>query len=95
MKLVKFENTGCPSCDRAGLFLKGVGAYEEVQSAMPYIEADDAILAGKLKEPLMTFPTFVVFDEDGNEVDGKRMNGFDASRTAELLELIEFVRENK
>jgi thioredoxin-related protein len=96
MKLVKFENTGCPSCDRAKLFLNAVGATDEIeiQSAMPYIEADDAILAGKLVEPIMSFPTFVVFDKDGNEVVGKRMNGFDANRTGELLALVEFVKEN-
>lgn len=97
MKLVKFENTGCPSCERAKLFLSATGSDKEIEivSAMPYLEADDAILAGKLEEPIMSFPTFVVFDKDGNEVKGKRMNGFDPSRTGQLLELVEFVKENK
>jgi hypothetical protein len=98
MKLVKFENTGCPSCDRAKLFLNAVGGSDVVVSKMPYIEADDAILAGTLKEPIMSFPTFVVMvEKDGKlvEVEGKRMNGFEASRSGELLELVEFVKENQ
>jgi hypothetical protein len=93
MKLIKFENVGCPSCDRAKLFLNAVGGSEVVESKMPYHDADSAIMAGKLKQPVMTFPTFVVFDGD-NEVEGKRMDGFDPSRSGELLELVEFVKSN-
>lgn len=94
MKLVKFENTGCPDCQRAGLLIKGIEAEDLVESRMPYVKADDAILAGKLKQPLMGFPTFVVFDSEGNEVEGKRMNGFKQEQADELVELIEFVRNN-
>jgi glutaredoxin len=97
MKLYKFENTGCPSCDRAKLFLSATGADKEIEikSKMPNHDAESAILAGKLKRPLMSFPTFIVFDNEGKEVEGKRMDGFDTSRTGELLELVEFVKENK
>lgn len=101
MKLVKFENTGCPSCDRAKLFLQATGSDQEItiESRMPYLNADDAILAGKLKRPIMSFPTFVVMVgetvEDMVEVEDQRMDGFDPSRTGELLELVEFVQSNK
>lgn len=94
MKLVKFENTGCPDCQRAGLLIKGVEAEDLVESRMPYIEADDAIMAGKLERPIMTFPTFVVFDGE-NEVEGKRIDGFKQDRVEELIDLIEFVRVNQ
>jgi thiol-disulfide isomerase/thioredoxin len=95
MKIIKFENTGCPNCEKAKLLINGLEANDIVVSAMPYIEADDAVLAGKLKQPLMAFPTFVIFDEEGNEVEGKRMDGFDPNRASELVELIEFIRESK
>jgi thiol-disulfide isomerase/thioredoxin len=92
MKLVKFENTGCPSCDRATLFLKSVNAYELATSAMPYVNAEDAILAGKVVPSIMSFPTFVIFNDDNEVV--KRMDGFSSDRASELMELVEFYKEN-
>jgi hypothetical protein len=52
-------------------------------------------LAGKLKQPLTAFPTFVVFDNEGNEVEGKRMDSYDPNRADELLSLVDFVKANK
>lgn len=97
MKIVKFENTGCPACERAKLFITATGADTrvEIENKMPYHDADSAILAGKLKQPLMSFPTFVVYDDEGNEIEGKRMDGFEAGRAEELLELVDFVADNK
>lgn len=95
MKIIKFANEDCPSCDRAELFLNATGAHSEVEieTVMPYLEARGAKLAGKLKRPLMSFPAFVVYDDNDNELD-KRMDGFEAGRTGELLELIDYVKTN-
>jgi hypothetical protein len=95
MKLVKFENTGCVKCKQAQMLLNATGNGDLVESKMPYHDAESAILAGKLKQPLTSFPTFVVFDDEGNEVEGKRMDSFDPSRAEELLALVEFVKANK
>lgn len=92
MKLVKFENTNCPKCLQAKMLLDSTG--NSVESKMPYLNADDAILAGKLKQPLTAFPTFVVYDDEGNEVEGKRMDSYDPSRADELLALVEFTKYN-
>lgn len=95
MKLVKFENTGCTNCMLADVFLDSIGAKHMVEAKMPYHDADSAILAGKLKQPLTAFPTFVVFDDEGNEVEGKRMDSYHPTRADELQELVDYVKANK
>jgi thioredoxin-related protein len=92
MKLIKFENTGCVKCQQAKMLLDQTGYSDVVESKMPYHDADSAILAGKLKQPLTAFPTFVVFDDEGNEVEGKRMDSYDPSRAEELIALADYVK---
>ena len=95
MKIVKFENKNCPKCMQAKMLLDNTGNSDIVESVMPYFEEQGAILAGKLKQPLTAFPTFVVFDGEDNEVEGKRMDSYDPSRAEELLALVEYVKKKK
>jgi hypothetical protein len=97
MKIIKFENKNCPKCMQAEMLLESTGAdtVVKIESVMPYFEEEGAVLAGKLKQPLTAFPTFVVFDDEGNEVEGKRMDSYDPSRAGELLELVDFAKSNK
>lgn len=92
MKLYKFENTGCVKCQQAKMLLDSTGNSDVVESKMPFHDAMSAVLAGRLKQPLTAFPTFVVFDDKGNEVEGKRMDSYDPSRAEELLTLVDYVK---
>lgn len=92
MKLVKFENTGCVKCQQAKMLLDSTGNSDVVESRMPFHDTDSAMLAGKLKQPLTAFPTFVVFDSEDNEIVGMRMDSYDPSRADELLKLVSFVK---
>lgn len=94
MKLIKFENTGCVKCQQADMLLVSTDNKDMVESKMPFHDADSAVLAGKLKQPLTAFPTFVVFDDEGNEVEGKRMDSYDPTRAGELLALVDYIKEN-
>jgi len=93
MKLVKFENVGCVKCKQAQMLLNETGYGDLVETKMPFHDEESAILAGKLKKPLTSFPTFVVFDDEGNEVEGMRMDSYDPSRSEELLALVDFVKK--
>lgn len=88
MKFIKFEKDRCQGCQQSAIFMDAVGFdKKELTTKRPYDDGEDAELAGELG--IMSLPTFVIMDDNEKEVL-KRMDGFDPSRTTELVELIEY-----